>query len=67
MDYFTGKENQFIIMYNNSNKMNDRFIEERRNDLLQMNGGISANQSTTQNRSTKTDNKLKQNLSIRET
>ena len=47
--------------------MNNRFIEERRNDLLQMNGGISANQSTTQNRSTKTDNKLKVDLSIRET
>ena len=47
--------------------MKDRFIEECRNDLLQMNGGISANQSTTQNRSTKTDNKLKANLSIRET
>ena len=43
LDYFTGKENQFMIMYNNSNKMNDRFIEECRNDLLQMNDGISAN------------------------
>ena len=47
--------------------MNDRFIEECRNGLLQMNGGVSATQSTSQNRSTKTDNKLKTNLSIRET
>ena len=31
-----------------------------------MNGGISATYSTSQNRTTKTDNKLKANLSIRE-
>ena len=31
-----------------------------------MNGGVSATQSATQNRSTKIDNKLKANLSIRE-
>ena len=30
--------------------MNDRYIEECRNDLLQMNGGVSATQSTSQNR-----------------
>ena len=54
-------------MYNNSNKTNDKYIEKFRNDLLQMNDGVSATQSTTQNRSTKTDNKLKVNLSIRET
>ena len=46
--------------------MNDRYIEECRKDLLQMNGGISATYSTSQNRTTKTDNKLKANLSIRE-
>ena len=46
--------------------MNDRYIEECRKDLLQMNGGVSAAQSTSQNWSTKTDNKLKANLSIRE-
>ena len=54
-------------MYNNRNIINDRYIEECRNDLLQMNGGVSTTQSTSQNRSTKTDNKLKANLSIRET
>ena len=46
--------------------MNDRFIEECRNGLLQMNGGDSATQSTSKTRSTKTDNKLKANLYIRE-
>ena len=46
--------------------MNDRYLGKCRNDLLQMNGVVSATQSTTQNRSTKTDNKLKANLSIRE-
>ena len=46
--------------------MNARYIEECRNDLLQMNGGTSSTESTSQNRSTKTDNKLKANLSIRE-
>ena len=66
MDYITGEENQFIKMYNNWNIMNDRFIEEYRNDLLQMNGGNSATQSTSKTRSTKTDNKVKANLSIRE-
>ena len=53
-------------MYNNRNIINDRYIEECRNDLLQMNGGTSSTESTSQNRSTKTDNKLKANLSIRE-
>ena len=66
MDYITGEENQFIKMYNNWNIMNDRFIEEYRNGLLQMNGGDSATQSTSKTRSTKTDNILKANLSIRE-
>ena len=46
--------------------MNDRFIEEFRNDLLEMNGGNSATQSTSTTRSTKTDNKLKAKLSIRD-
>ena len=46
--------------------MNDRFIEECRNDLLQMNGGDSATQSTSKIWSTKTDIKLNANLSIRE-
>ena len=46
--------------------MNDRFVEEHRNNLLQMNGGDSATQSTSKTRSTKTDNKLKANLYIRE-
>ena len=46
--------------------MNDRFVEERRNNLLQMNGGDSATQFTSKTRNTKTDNKLKANLSIRE-
>ena len=46
--------------------MNDRFIEEYRNGLLQMNDGDSATQSTSKTRSTKTDNILKANLSIRE-
>ena len=46
--------------------MNDRFIEEFRNDLLEMNGGNSVTQSTSTTRSTKTDNKLKAKLSIRD-
>ena len=46
--------------------MNNRYIEECKNDLLQMNGGVSATQSTSKNRSTKTNNKLKANLSTRE-
>ena len=45
--------------------MNGRYIKECRNDLPQMNGGISSTKSTYQNRSTKTDNKLKANISIR--
>ena len=46
--------------------MNNRFIEVCRNDLLQMNSCDYATQSTSNTRSTKMDNKLKSNLSIRE-
>ena len=46
MDYITGDENQYIKMHNSRNIMNDRFIEECRKDLLQMNAGDSATQST---------------------
>ena len=46
--------------------MNNRFIEECRNDLLQINGCDSATQSTSKTRSTKMDNKLESTLSIRQ-
>ena len=46
--------------------MNDIFIEECRNDLLQMNGSDSTIHNMSKTRSTKTDNKLKANLSIKE-
>ena len=46
--------------------MNNRFIEVCRNDLLQMNGCDYATQFTSKTRSTKMNNKLKSNLSIRE-
>ena len=46
--------------------MNNRFIEECRNDLLQINKCDSATQSTSKTRSTKMDNKLESTLSIRQ-
>ena len=39
--------------------MNDRYMEECRNYLLQMNGGDSATQSTSKVRSTKTNLSIK--------